>query len=121
MTAVTTALSSFSGHGWRGASLTSLAGNVAHALLSAPAGSWWLAAAVAAVPPTVLLCAVHGIAVLAKTNASSAVYWVSVAATAALAGGAFVLSFVSLRALALLESYCRPCSATRYTFAGANP
>lgn len=47
-----------------GATLASLAGNIAHALLTAPTGSRWLAAAVAAVPPTVLLAAVHGVAVL---------------------------------------------------------
>lgn len=63
--------------------LASLAGNVTHALLAAPAGSRWLAAAVAAVPPTVLLMAVHGIAVLAKTNASGLMYRISVGATAA--------------------------------------
>ena len=74
-----------------GATLMSLAGNVTHALLAAPQGSRWLAAAVAMVAPTVLLAAVHGIAVLAKVNASGAVYRVSVAATGALAVGAFVL------------------------------
>jgi hypothetical protein len=78
-----------------GATLASLAGNITHALLTAPEGwSRWLAAAVA--------CAVHGIAVLAKTNASGAVYRASVAATAALAVGAFVLSFVALRDLAVM-------------------
>ena len=85
-----------------GASLVSLAGNIAHALLTAPTGSRWLAAAVAAVPPTVLLAAVHGVAVLVKANASGAVYRTAVAATAALAAGAFVLSFVALRDLAVL-------------------
>ena len=85
-----------------GATVVSLAGNITHALLSAPGGSRWLAAAVTAVPPTVLLCAVHGIAVLAKTNASGGVYRASVAATAALALGAFVLSFVALRDLAVM-------------------
>ena len=53
------------------------------------------------VPPTVVLTAVHGIAVRAKTNASGAMYRASVAATAALAVGAFVLSFVALRDLAV--------------------
>jgi hypothetical protein len=61
--------------GWlAGATLVGLAGNITHAVLTAPAGSQWLAAGVAAVPPTVLLCAVHGIAVLAKTTASGALY-----------------------------------------------
>jgi hypothetical protein len=85
-----------------GTTLVSLAGNITHALVTAPGGSRWLAAAVAAVPPTVLLCAVHGIAVLAKANASGAVYRAAVTATAALAAGAFVLSFVALRDLALI-------------------
>ncbi len=85
-----------------GATLLSLAGNITHALLTAPTGSRWLAAAVAAVPPTVLLAAVHGVAMLVKANASGAVYRTAVAATAALAAGAFVLSFVALRDLAVL-------------------
>ncbi len=85
-----------------GTTLVSLAGNITHALVTAPESSRWLAAAVAAVPPTVLLCAVHGIAVLAKANASGAVYRAAVTATAALAVGAFVLSFVALRDLALI-------------------
>jgi hypothetical protein len=85
-----------------GTTLVSLAGNITHALVTAPEDSRWLAAAIAAVPPTVLLCAVHGIAVLAKANASGAVYRAAVTATAALAVGAFVLSFVALRDLALI-------------------
>ncbi len=85
-----------------GTTLVSLAGNITHALLTAPGCSRWLAAAVAAVPPTVLLCAVHGIAVLAKANASGAVYRASVTATTALAVSAFVLSFVALRDLAVI-------------------
>lgn len=85
-----------------GATAVSLAGNVTHALLTAPPGTRWLAAAVAAVPPTVLLAAVHGIAVLVRANASGGVYRASVAATAALAAGAFALSFVALRDLAVM-------------------
>lgn len=86
----------------RGATLTSLAGNITHALLTAPEARGWIAAAVAAVPPTVLLSAVHGIAVLAKTNASRAIYRLSVTATGALALGAFLLSSVALRDLAVM-------------------
>ena len=82
--------------------MASLAGNITHALLTAPPGSRWLAAAVAAVPPTVLLAAVHGLAVLVKANTTGAVYRAAVAATAALAVGAFALSFVALRDLAVL-------------------
>ncbi|QZH65040.1 DUF2637 domain-containing protein [Mycolicibacterium farcinogenes] len=80
----------------------SLAGNVAHACLSTSAVAQWLAACVAAVPPTVLLLSVHALAVLAKTAASGAVYRAAVAATAVLAVGAFILSFVALRDLAVI-------------------
>lgn len=85
-----------------GATTVSLVGNVAHAVLTASPSTRWLAAAVAAVPPTVLLASVHGIAVLAKTSASGRVYRAAVAATTALALGAFLLSFVALRDLAVL-------------------
>lgn len=84
------------------ATAVSLAGNVIHAWLTASEGPRWLAAAVAAVPPSVLLASVHGIAVLAKTSASGRVYRAAVAATTALAVGAFMLSFVALRDLAVL-------------------
>lgn len=80
----------------------SLAGNVAHAWLPTGADARWLAACVAAVPPTVLLLSVHALAVLAKTAASGAVYRAAVAATAVLAVGAFILSFVALRDLAII-------------------
>ncbi|WP_079676573.1 DUF2637 domain-containing protein [Mycobacteroides abscessus] len=85
-----------------GATAVSLIGNVAHAVLTATESTRWLAAAVAAVPPTVLLASVHGIAVLAKTSASGRVYRAAVAATTGLAVGAFLLSFVALRDLAVL-------------------
>lgn len=91
-----------------GATAVSLAGNVVHAALTASEGTRWLAAAVAAVPPTVLLASVHGIAVLAKTSASGRVYRAAVAATTALALGAFLLSFVALRALAILAHIPAP-------------
>lgn len=86
----------------------SLAGNVAHAVLTASPGTRWLAAAVAAVPPTVLLASVHGIAVLAKTSVSGRVYRAAVAATTGLALGAFLLSFVALRDLAVLAHIPAP-------------
>ena len=82
------------------ASWVSLSGNVTHAWLTAVPGTRWLAAAVAAVPPVVLLLSVHGLAVLAKATASGAVYRASVTATGGLAVGAFILSFVALRDLA---------------------
>lgn len=85
-----------------GATAVSLAGNVVHAALTASPSTRWLAAAVAAVPPTVLLASVHGIAVLSKTSASGRVYRAAVVATTGLALGAFLLSFVALRDLAVL-------------------
>lgn len=91
-----------------GATAVSLAGNVVHAALTASPSTRWLAAAVAAVPPTVLLASVHGIAVLAKTSASGRVYRAAVAATSALALGAFLLSFVALRDLAVLAHIPAP-------------
>jgi Protein of unknown function (DUF2637) len=84
------------------ATWVSLAGNVAHAWLMAEPATRWLAGSVAAVPPTVLILSVHGLAVLAKATASGAVYRVAVAATTALAAGAFILSFVALRDLAVI-------------------
>jgi hypothetical protein len=83
------------------ATSVSLAGNVAHAWLTAEPGTRWLAGSVAAVPPIALLLSVHGLAVLAKATASGAVYRGAVAATGALAVGAFILSFVALRDLAV--------------------
>lgn len=91
-----------------GATVVSLAGNVVHAALAASEGTRWLAAAVATVPPTVLLASVHGIAVLAKTTSSGRVYRAAVTATTALALGAFLLSFVALRDLAILAHIPAP-------------
>lgn len=85
------------------ATAVSLAGNVAHAWLTAPPGAArWLAGSVAVVPPTVLLLSVHGLAVLVKATPSGAVYWTAVAAIGVLAVGAFVLSFAALRDLAVI-------------------
>lgn len=91
-----------------GATAVSLAGNVAHAVLTASPSTRWLAASVAAVPPTVLLASVHGIAVLAKTSASGRVYRAAVVATTGLALGAFLLSFVALRDLAVIAHIPAP-------------
>ncbi|MGY4650533.1 DUF2637 domain-containing protein [Mycobacterium sp. URHB0021] len=84
------------------ATWVSLAGNVAHAWLTAAPDTRPLAGSVAAVPPIVLLLSVHGLAVLAEVTASGAVYRAAVAATGALAVGAFILSFVALRDLAVI-------------------
>ncbi|MFT9573334.1 DUF2637 domain-containing protein [Mycobacteroides abscessus subsp. abscessus] len=96
---------------WLGVTtMVSLAGNIAHPLLGVLPGAG-VKVAVAVVPPVVALAAVHGLAVLARTGrirrADSVsgdvgpVYVLAVAVTALLAGGAVVLSFDALRAVAV--------------------
>ena len=80
----------------------SLAGNVAHAWLTAQPETRWLTSVIAVVPPLALLLSVHGLAVLAKSSASGPVYRTAVCATAAIAAGAFTISFVALRELAVI-------------------
>ena len=52
----------------------SVTGNVAHAILAAPAHTLALAAVAALVPPVVLLAATHSVAVLVRTRAGGATY-----------------------------------------------
>jgi Protein of unknown function (DUF2637) len=82
------------------ATSVSVAGNVAHAVLTAPSGRLGLAAAAAVVPPAVLLGATHSVALLVRTRRVGFSYWCALAMTVALAGCAFVLSFDALRELA---------------------
>jgi hypothetical protein len=79
----------------------SVTGNVAHAVLQAPAGAVALAAGAALVPPVVLLAATHSVALLVRTRAGGLTYWCALAMTLALAACAFVLSFDALRSLAV--------------------
>jgi hypothetical protein len=79
----------------------SVTGNVAHAVLQAPAGAVVLAAGAALVPPVVLLAATHSVALLVRTRAGGLTYWCALAMTLALAACAFVLSFDALRSLAV--------------------
>jgi len=79
----------------------SVAGNVAHAVLTAPTATVRLAAAAAVVPPAVLLGSTHSVALLVKTRRVGFIYWGVLAMTIALAGCAFVLSFDALRDLAV--------------------
>lgn len=79
----------------------SVSGNVAHAVLHAPAGAIALAAGAALVPPVVLLAATHSVAVLVRTRAAGGTYWCALLMTLALASCAFVLSFDALRSLAV--------------------
>lgn len=87
-----------------GATLVSLVGNIAHAVLPyLPPVAIQIGAA--AVPPIVLLAAVHGVALAVRAGASGAVYRWAVAAVAAVGVGAFALSFVALRGLVLTVGY----------------
>jgi uncharacterized protein DUF2637 len=79
----------------------SVAGNVMHAIMSAPRGTVALAAAAAVVPPAVLLGSTHSVALLIKTRRLGVTYWCALLMTVALAGCAFVLSFDALRDLAV--------------------
>lgn len=79
----------------------SVAGNVAHAVLTAPMGTVRLAAAAAVVPPAVLLGSTHSVALLVRAHRVGLHYWCALAMTFALAGCAFVLSFDALRDLAV--------------------
>lgn len=83
------------------ATSVSVAGNVAHAVLTAPSGTVRLAAAAAVVPPAVLLGSTHSVALLVRTRRVGFNYWGALSMTIALAGCAFVLSFDALRDLAV--------------------
>ncbi|MCV7256811.1 DUF2637 domain-containing protein [Mycobacterium hackensackense] len=84
------------------ATLASVSGNVAHALLNAAPGAATVSAAAAAVPPVILLAAIHGLGTLARARqGSGAAYWAAMVMTVLLACGAFALSFDALRALAV--------------------
>lgn len=86
--------------GWLiAASAASVAGNVTHAILSAPP-SPVIAAFAAIVPPAVQIGATHGVGVLVRSNASGVAYRAALAMTVALAVSAFILSFGALRDLA---------------------
>jgi Protein of unknown function (DUF2637) len=84
------------------ATSVSVAGNVAHAVLTAPSGTVRLAAAAAVVPPAVLLGSTHSVALLVRTRRVGFNYWCALAMTIALAGCAFLLSFDALRDLAVV-------------------
>jgi hypothetical protein len=80
------------------ATTISLVGNVVHAVLPyIPRVVVQIGAA--AVPPIVLLAAVHGIALAVRAGASGRVYHWAIAAVAFIGAGAFMLSFRALRDL----------------------
>lgn len=83
------------------ATAVSVAGNVAHAVLKAPAGMIRLAAVAAIVAPVVLLGSTHGVGLLVKARRVGFAYWCALATTFGLAAVAFILSFDALRDLAV--------------------
>jgi Protein of unknown function (DUF2637) len=92
-----------------GATTVSLIGNIAHAVLPyLPRVVIQIGAA--AVPPIVLLAAVHGIALAVRAGASGRVYRWAVSAVAVIGAGAFMLSFRALRDL-LIETGTPPAWA----------
>ena len=83
-----------------GATMVSLIGNIAHAVLPyIPRIVIQIGAA--AVPPIALLAAVHGIALAVRAGASGRVYRWAVSAVAVIGVGAFAVSFLALRDLML--------------------
>ena len=81
-----------------GATMVSLIGNVAHAVLPY-VSPIVIQVGAAAVPPIALLAAVHGIALAVRAGASGRVYCWAVGATALIGVGAFAVSFLALRDL----------------------
>jgi hypothetical protein len=87
-----------------GASMVSLTGNIAHAVLPyLPHVIIQIGAA--AVPPIALLAAVHGIALAVRAGASGRVYCLAVGAVAVIGLGAFAVSFLALRDLMQMIGY----------------
>ncbi|QFG09464.1 membrane protein [Mycobacterium phage Yuna] len=98
--------------GWLAAGTgASVLGNVAHAMLDTGAGSTVVAAALAVVPPVVLLGATHGVHALVQSRIVGAAYRAALAITVAVALAAFVLSFAALRELAVVWGGISPLIA----------
>jgi hypothetical protein len=95
-----------------GATLVSLIGNVAHAVLPY-ISPIVIQIGAAAVPPIALLAAVHGIALAVRAGASGRVYCWAVGAVAVIGLGAFAVSFLALRDLMQVIGYS---SATAWIF-----
>ena len=84
------------------ATAASVGGNVTHAILKVGNGPLvTVAAAVAMVPPIVLLAATHSVGLLVRTRSTGPIYWSALAMTIGLAGCAFALSFDALWELAV--------------------
>lgn len=89
----------------------SVAGNVGHALLSAPEDLRTPAAVAAALPPTALLAVTEGLARSAGHGFRRWTYRVGIAGAVAIAALAFVLSFAALRDLAITLGQPRAVAA----------
>jgi Protein of unknown function (DUF2637) len=95
-----------------GATMVSLIGNIAHAVLPyLPHVVIQIGAA--AIPPIALLAAVHGIALAVRAGASGRVYCLAVGAVAVIGVGAFAVSFLALCDLMQVIGYS---SATAWLF-----
>jgi hypothetical protein len=87
-----------------GATTVSLLGNIVHAVLPY-IPHVLIQVGAAAVPPIVLLAAVHGIALAVRAGASGWVYGCAIGAVAVIGAGAFAVSFLALRDLMLVIGY----------------
>ena len=87
-----------------GATMVSLIGKIAHAVLPFISPIVMQIGA-AAVPPIALLAAVHGIALAVRAGASGRIYRWAVTAVAGIGVGAFAVSFLALRDLMQVIGY----------------
>jgi hypothetical protein len=87
-----------------GTGIVSVSGNIAHSVLPY-IPHVVIQVGTAAVPPIVLLAAVHGIALAVRAGASGTIYRWAVAAVALIGAGAFALSFLALRDLMQVIGY----------------
>lgn len=83
------------------ATVSSIAGNVTHAVTNSAAGNVIVAALAAVVPPAVLLAATHGLSLMVRTHIGGPAYRAALVLTLALGGCAFTLSFHSLNEVAV--------------------
>lgn len=86
------------------ATLVSLAGNISYAVLP-QLSLTAIHIGAAAVPPIVLLAAVHGVALAVRAGTSGAIYRCAISAVGVIGVGAFALSFIALRDLMLAIGY----------------
>lgn len=93
------------------ATVTSMAGNIAHAWSHQGAVSVSGAVAAAAVPPLALLSLTHLAGMWSRISARGVVYWCFLIAVAAITAAAFRLSFDALRSLAVQYGYSRADAA----------